>query len=146
MRPLAWQGVLALLALCGVALAWRQRIAGDWLLWLAFKLLVTVAFYGYARQGVTAQLALYVLVALSLDALIALIPAHQQRWLVRPLWIIGLLMSADVALEGLDRRSFDVRAVGGARVVAAQQWGSGGFECQGAIELSPAPDGKMGER
>ncbi len=145
-RPLAWQGVLALLAICGVALAWRRRIAGDWLLWLAFKLLVTVAFYGYARQGVTAQLALYVLVALSLDALIALIPAHQQRWLVRPLWIFGLVMIADIALEGLDRRSFDVRAVGGARVVAAQQWGSGGFECQGAIELSPAPDGKMGER
>lgn len=145
-RSWAWQGALGLLALGGIALAWRRRIAGDWLMWLAFKLLLAAAFYGYARQGVTAQLALYVFVALSLDALIALIPAHQLPWLVRPLWIFGLLASGNVVLDGLDRRSFDVRAVGGARVVPAQQWGSGGFECQGALELQPAPDGKMGER
>ncbi|MFM7296774.1 MAG: hypothetical protein ACKO4Q_06085 [Planctomycetota bacterium] len=145
-RSYIWWSVCLVASFVGLVLGLRRRIAADWILWLGFKLALTVAFYGYARQGATAQLACFVLVALSLDALIALLPDHFLRWFVRPLVFVGLLASAGVVRELFDTRRFDVRGVDGARVVPAQQWGSGGFECQGALELAPAADGKMGER
>lgn len=145
-RSLAWWSVCIAAGLAGGVLAVRRRVGLDWMLWLAFKLLITLAFYGYSRQGVTAQPALYLFAALALDAGLALVPRHLAQWLERPVVIVGLLAAASVGLSAFDTRRFDVRPLAGARIVPAQQWGSGGFECQGALELSPAPDGTMGER
>lgn len=52
--PTAWRWLLAAATVSGVALAWRRPAARLWLLFLASKAAVTVAFYGYARQGATA--------------------------------------------------------------------------------------------
>ena len=145
-RSAVWWGTSIIVGLVGLLLALRRRVGGDWLLWLAFKLVLTLAFYGYARQGVTAQPALYLFAALALDAGLALVPRQLAQWLVRPVVIVGLLAAASVGLSAFDTRRFDVRPLAGTRIVPAQQWGSGGFECQGALELSPAPDGTMGER
>lgn len=145
-RSLAWWFACSAAGLVGCALAVRRRVGFDWMLWFAFKLLITLAFYGYARQGVTAQLALYVFAALALDALVTLVPAHLARWLVRPVVLAVLLFASGSVLDVFDVRHFDVRPLPGARVLPAQQWGSGGFECQGPIELSPAPSGALGAR
>lgn len=143
-RSLGWWSVCIAAGLAGGVLAIRRRVGLDWMLWLAFKLLITLAFYGYARQGVTAQVGLYVFAALALDALLALVPMHLSQWLVRPVVFIALLFATGSVLDSLDERRFDVRPLAGARVLPAQQWGSGGFECQDPIELSPAPERAMG--
>ena len=66
---------IALLALCvlGVAAARNRAALIPWLLLLASKLLVTVLFFGYARQGAACIPALALVAALTID-----------RWLVTP--------------------------------------------------------------
>ena len=69
--------VLALCAL-GVVAARDRAALAPWLLFLASKLLVTILFFGYARQGAACIPALAVLAALTLDRWL-LAPAA-QRW------------------------------------------------------------------
>lgn len=145
-RSLAWQLAWLVTACVGASIALRRDVGSEWLLWLAFKLLVTVAFYGYARQGVTAQLALHALVALALDAGLARLPARASRLCTQAAWLLVGFLGSNAGAQALEARRFDVRPVAGARIVPAQQWGSGGFECQGSIELAPAPYGVLGER
>ncbi len=46
-----WRWLLLVAALAGIAPAWRRAAQRPWLLFLVSKVLVTLAFYGYARQG-----------------------------------------------------------------------------------------------
>jgi hypothetical protein len=47
----SWRVVLLLGAAVGLTVAWRRPGGMPWLLFLGCKVLVTLAFYGYARQG-----------------------------------------------------------------------------------------------
>ena len=58
--------MLALLA-AGTVVAFGRRGGVAWVLVLAYKLAVTVAFYGYARQAASIAPALFALVALGAD-------------------------------------------------------------------------------
>ena len=49
-----WRGALLALAIVGAVRARRHPALAPWLLWLASKLLVAVAFFGYARLGAQA--------------------------------------------------------------------------------------------
>jgi len=71
--PLAfvWRVVLLLAALAGVAAAWRAPELWPWLLFLAAKLVVTVLFFGYARQGAIVIPIVALLVALAARPLLA---------------------------------------------------------------------------
>lgn len=62
----AWQAVVLGLALVGLWAAPRAPLV-PWLLWLGSKLAVTVAFFGYARQGAAVFPVVAVLVAVALD-------------------------------------------------------------------------------
>jgi hypothetical protein len=95
----AWRLAVLAVALAGLAAGWRRPALHPWLLLLLTKLAVTVAFFGYARQGAMAVPVVLVLAALA-----------AERWLLRgPLLplarrpaVAGLvLLSAAVAVEAL---------------------------------------------
>ena len=68
----AWTWRVLVLGAClaGVGFAWSRRAAtAPWLFWLATKLVVTIAFFGYARQGASCAPVVAILVALVLDRL-----------------------------------------------------------------------------
>jgi hypothetical protein len=97
-----WQGAWLALAALGAWHAWRRRpTAGaalprepaslvPWSLFLINRLLVTVAFFGYARQGAMAVPVVALLVALGLHAAL---PARAQRRLPTAVALLaGLLL------------------------------------------------------
>ena len=137
-RSLPWILPLLGLGAFGLLVALRRGIGAEWGLWLAFKLLVTVAFYGYARQGATAQPALFFGLAVALDALLERVgPA--QRWLVRALLAVAVLAAlADLAPWSRPRDLFATPAPG-VRFGPVPQAAEGAFGCSGDITLAPRP-------
>ena len=104
-RPAVTLWRLASLAVCGLGVvAARQRAAlAPWLLLLASKLLVTVLFFGYARQGAACIPALAPLAALAIDRWL-LVPAARRsarapRLAAALLVLLGLGMEAQRFLD-----------------------------------------------
>jgi hypothetical protein len=135
----AWKaGVLGLVGGgCFVALWIRRSRLGDiCLLVLGYKLIVTVLFYGYARQGVSVQPAAFVLVALACDSML-------RRLGDRPRWrAAGWLTFAGLTALGVgaDIRAAVSPAALGVRGPArlAPRWGQNAFEASETIELRAA--------
>ena len=76
-----WQVVVVALIVAGALLALARRIPiALWLLIIAYKLLITLAFYGYARQGASIAPAFYVLVAITLDSMLLLLDRRWPAW------------------------------------------------------------------
>lgn len=93
----AWSAVLLIACGLGVA-AGRGRVAlYPWLLFLASKVAVTVAFFGYARQGAAAFPVVAVLAAL---AAARWVPSLARWPPGRILRAAGLVLLAAVAVEG----------------------------------------------
>jgi hypothetical protein len=69
---LLWRLGMLAAAVAGIAAGWRRPGLHPWLAFLASKLIVTVAFFGYARQGALASPVVLLLVALA-----------AERWLLR---------------------------------------------------------------
>jgi hypothetical protein len=94
----AWSAVL--LVACGLgAAAGRGRTAlHPWLLFLISKVAVTVAFFGYARQGAAVFAAVALLAALAAVRWIPSLPGLPAGRIVRA---AGLVLLAAVAVEGL---------------------------------------------
>ncbi|HXT20116.1 MAG TPA: hypothetical protein VN923_05155 [Thermoanaerobaculia bacterium] len=104
-RPLVTLWRLGWLALCalGVVAARERSALVPWLLLLASKLLVTVLFFGYARQGAACIPALVPLAALAIDRWL-LVPAERRSALVPRraatlLVVLGLGIEAQRALD-----------------------------------------------
>ena len=68
----AWRLLVLAAALAGLFAGWRRPALHPWLLFLLTKLVVTVAFFGYARQGALAAPVVLLLAALA-----------AERWLLR---------------------------------------------------------------
>ena len=80
--------------LVGLALAWRQPALGGWLLWLASKLVVTVLFFGYVRQGALVVPVVALLCALGLERLAKARPAVGTLRALLTLAVFCLLLEA----------------------------------------------------
>jgi hypothetical protein len=85
--PDGWPAALfaiALLAVCawGAVLARGRAAAGPWLLFLASKLAVTIAFFGYARQGAAVIPVVALLGALALERATRAWPPARTRALL----------------------------------------------------------------
>lgn len=129
--------VIGLAILGGILLGWRRDIGALCLIVIAYKLFVTVLFYGYARQAVSIAPVFYVFGALAIDAALERLacPARLAN---------GLGVALVLALVGCDivrsraANKFDIRAVGGeTQIERAPQWGAGAFESFGEIEILP---------
>jgi hypothetical protein len=114
-----------------------RRRGAAWLIVIAYKLAVTVIFYGYARQAVSIAPAFAVFTAVAIDALLA-------RWVRSPRVGASLGVAAVLALlvgdsaRYLAPPRFDVRTRGmNAKIEPAREWGADAFESSSALELTP---------
>lgn len=112
----------------GIVLAIRRRTGGLWLSIVAYKLLIAIAFFGYARQAVSILPIFYVFAAVSLDAIVfrSLLrrwPTLADRWRA----IFGLTTAALVlTTAGTTLQSWKYEISGPAD--PAPLWGEGAFE------------------
>jgi hypothetical protein len=94
-----WRLVVAGMLLIGCLEAAHRRIAGIWLLVILYKVIVTILFYGYARQAMSIQPAFYVLAALGLDGILTSVEKRVGA-VKRVVPMTGLLLG--IALVGVD--------------------------------------------
>jgi Dolichyl-phosphate-mannose-protein mannosyltransferase len=137
-RPVLWDGLIVGLFLIGVAMAIRLRVGGLWLLIISGKVIVALAFYGYARQAVSIFPAFALFIALPVDQLIKWARAKsgigERAGLVFGGVVVATLILADVIAFTFPRPS----AVEGP-LRATPQWGPTAFECSERIVIKPAP-------
>jgi len=127
-RGLPWSILLLGFGIAGAVACMRRRNGAVWLLIVVYKLLVALAFYGYARQAASILPAFFVLVALGFEAM--LVAPVSRRWprvssAIRPLALAvaaALLLGAGVAVGSSFR--YDVAGP----TDAAPLWGDGAFE------------------
>jgi hypothetical protein len=92
---IAWSTLVAAAAALGLAAGWRRRALLPWLLFLVTKLVATLAFFGYARQG--AQLIPVVAVLVALGLVRWAPPALKAAR--RPLIVLGTLAALVLGVE-----------------------------------------------
>lgn len=88
-----WRIALGLLFAAGLVIAAAQRKGGIWVLILVGKVVVTVLYYGYARQAASVLPAFAIFAALPIDAALG---ALERRW--KP--ALGLQIAAGLLLAG----------------------------------------------
>lgn len=140
-RNALWNMAWILLLLVGSRLAWVRRQQRIWLIVIVYKLIVTVFFFGYARQAVSISPAFFVLAAIAIDAALRWAPSG-VAWRRTGWGIASVLAITIIAVDWHAARmpaAFRVR--GPAQL--APQWGAGAFECPQRVELildcSPSP-------
>lgn len=129
-----WSIAYAVLLLVGLGVAAKRRAGGVWLLIIAYKLIVTILFYGYARQAASIQPAFLVFVALTLVEFAELI--MRGRVLPRtPLRIfVALILAGFLAFDTFTARQTAVLVVrGDARL--APEWAPNAIHAPATIEL-----------
>lgn len=90
----AWTVCVVTVLLGGVARCIARRTGGVWLVVVLYKLFVTLAFYGYARQAVSISPALFALAAFAIDGSLVAIETRVRavRVPIRALgWVLGAL-------------------------------------------------------
>lgn len=136
----AWRwGWLAFLSVGGLV-ALLRRVCRLWLLVIAFKLLVTLAFFGYARQAVSIAPAFCVLAALAIDEILRRLPSSRPMRTIGYATLAGLAATLLVTDIRTAFRAAEMSVRGPAQM--APRWGPGAFESAQRIELifdPPAP-------
>lgn len=135
---MSWRAVLGALFLAGLVAAIRDRTAAAWVLVIAYKLAVTVAFYGYARQAASILPALAVIWAMGLDTVFAGVveftgargQGSHPRW--QAVWLIPVLILMMADVWAWRQRAAVVPA---GDFWPATHWGGGAFESSADIQL-----------
>lgn len=140
-RFLWWKALVLGLFGCGVVRAIGQRHGGLWLVIIACKIIVTILFYGYARQAVSVFPAFALFIALPIDRIVSWIEGR-VRFTIRTRWafafvIMGALLLADVMAWWFPKGT----SVSGP-VVSTPQWGERAFECTDPILIKPPSPAK----
>ena len=146
----AWEIACAGLILAGAVIARRSDAGRLCLLVLVYKLVVTIGFFGYARQAASIGPVLALLAALALDALAGKLGAaigrrggaagsltgalpgdHRRAWL-----LVGSVVALGVAVDVQAARhppAFDIHGP----LRATPEWGESSFSSNAKIELRP---------
>ena len=135
---IAWRAFVLMLTALGVGVAIARRIGAIWLTMIAYKIIVTIFFYGYARQAVSILPAFFFFQAVAIEQI--------GRWL-RPAVrlpsrmlqaagaaIIAILICIDVYAS---LHQPPMAADGPQRL--APQWGQDAFESVELVHLKPIP-------
>jgi hypothetical protein len=127
------QAAIASVIVAGAVLALRRGVATAWLLVIAYKLAVTVAFYGYARQAVSIGPAFFVLAAIAVDALRARLPrASAVGWC-----LVAVALACEVVHLATARDFVVAPARSDIQVMPATHWAPNAFEAFGDVVLTP---------
>ena len=137
-RPVLWDCLILGLFGTGVVMAIRRRTGALWLLIVSGKVLITLAFYGYARQAVSIFPAFALFLALPIDPLL--------RWLRQKSGIseragfifAGFTVAALLCADLIAFNSPPASAVDGP-IRVTPQWGPTSFESSDRIVIKPAP-------
>jgi len=132
----SWRFIVVGLLATGLALSAIRRTGGFWMTIILSKLVVTILFYGYARQAVSILPAFFIFVGVALDWMIARAgwPGHHD-WRPR----IGTLACLAAALAMDFHAAIQhTRYAPAESVTPAPQWGAGAFESYKSIHLRAA--------
>ncbi|MCE9618948.1 MAG: glycosyltransferase family 39 protein [Planctomycetes bacterium] len=133
-----WSVAVIVSLLVGAVVACRRRGGVIWLLIVAYKIGITIAFYGYVRQAVSIAPALFALSALGLDAACC-VGACKHHTLRR--WAAGIacaVLFTVAAYQAWFPPRFTPRvAQPNGRFFNAPQWGPGSFESFDELILEP---------
>ena len=123
--------------LAGMFLGWRRNLAALCLIVIASKLIVTVAYYGYARQAVSIEPAWFLFAAIAIDALLSRLHCTERTASALGITIIVALLGCEVhSFRG--SHAFEIRPKHPeARITRTPEWGPGAFETFDEIELRP---------
>jgi hypothetical protein len=132
----AWRFTVCLLLLVGAAMVLRRRTGGIWLIILLYKVIVTIAFYGYARQAVSIAPAFFAFMAVPLDGVMRLIEHRitstgAKRLLVLATIALPLAIDSVAAIRG---QNLNVQGP----QTAKPQWGPSSFESYKTIAVKPS--------
>jgi len=133
----AWKTALALAVLLGAALAWRTPAGAILGIVLAYKLVVTVLFFGYARQAVSIGPVLFLLAGISVERLAHAVRAREKTLALAGAAVVLTLCAGDVGVA-MSAHPLVARAVSpGVAILPAPEWGAGAFEVVPDIEITP---------
>lgn len=137
-RPAVTLWRLAWLAVCvlGVVAAREREALAPWLLLLASKLLVTILFFGYARQGAACIPALAPLAALAIDRWL-LVPAA-RRWPRAPRGAAVVLVLLALGMEAERTLDPPVLRLDGSAITAQDPFAAEDHAAH-RISVQPAP-------
>jgi hypothetical protein len=128
---------IGLAILAGIFVGCRRNLGALCLIVIGYKLVVTTLFYGYARQAVSIEPALFIFGAIAIDAMFT-------RLRCPPRIATALGIAAVLALVGCDIASyrgshdFEIHPMpANSRILKAPDWGPGAFESFGEIEILP---------
>ncbi len=132
----AWAIGLGAAILAGILLGRRRNIAALCLIVIAYKLAVTVAFYGYARQAVSIEPMFFVFAAVAIDALLAKVRCPTRVGTALGISAIVALLACDIqSFSG--PHAFDIRAKHPEHIHMAPDLGAGAFETVEELEILP---------
>jgi hypothetical protein len=124
-----WQALVLALLAGGTVAALRVRGGGSWVLVVLYKVLVTVAFYGYARQATSIAPATFAVIALGIDAAIGMVMARPGAGLRWAGAAIGVALVAAAAWSAWLPPSVGIRTLRPeGKMMTAPEWGEGAFE------------------
>jgi hypothetical protein len=97
-RTASWSAILLIGCSLGLAAAWRRPALCPWLLFAVSKLVVTAAFFGYARQGALVFPVVALLLGLAAARWIPTVGGARPQPVLR---ITALALAVLVAVEGI---------------------------------------------
>jgi hypothetical protein len=134
-----WRSTMLAFFALGLVIAMIRRQGGIWFIVILYKVLISIFFYGYARQAVSILPAFYVFMALAIDQ--ALVWCRIERWRSR-ISSRGMALATTSALvlllaielyAGLKRPKLSISG----NLTPTSQWGDASFECVERLEISP---------
>jgi hypothetical protein len=141
---ISWQVLVLALIGCGAAICVAQRRGGIWLLIIAYKVIITIVFYGYARQAVSIAPASFVLMAVAIDFFLkGVVKRHVKDKPAFVTWAAAALVLLGIDIAGSITRP-DLKVTGS--ISPAPQWGPASFESPAEIHLAPIGCGEQQSR
>lgn len=134
-----WEAIFIGGVLAGVIVAAVRRTGGVWTLVIGYKLIVTVLFYGYARQAVSILPAFYLFAAIFVDQLIRWMESRHSVPLKWQRIAFGVIVAALIGIEAYSSQHVLATRIDGPHEITQAKWGSGSFESALRIELHALP-------
>ncbi|MHC5023472.1 MAG: hypothetical protein ACYTGG_06115, partial [Planctomycetota bacterium] len=138
-----WRVAVLGLLVAGLVISARKGQGGVWMLVILYKLVVTILFYGYARQAVSIMPAFAIFMAVPIDAAAGatgrrFLGGRRPRGLVASMCVVVAALVVD-GLGSLRGRDLDVRLLTPrGRLVTDDTLAPGALLSNDLLELTPA--------
>jgi hypothetical protein len=133
-----WQTAMIATFVIGAFVAFMRRMAGVWLVIIAYKLVVTILFYGYARQAASIAPAFFVITALAVDWVMLkfapnIKPRQTAKWMIAGVALLMLVAAEIYAAITVDH--FTARG----NLNPKPEWGDNAFHSFERVDIQRSP-------